>query len=300
MSATTAPTPMIPPAQPKRRNKRRMGTKAKERMSRAVAVILLIPFSIFVLLPFFWMVSASLKPENEIYTAQIQWLPSDWQFNHFVEIWQRSDMLIWLKNTVLLAVVITALHVITGSFAAYGFSRIRFPGRDTLFVIYIATIAVPWQAYMIPQYQMMSRIGLSDSLWAIIVLQTFSAFGVFLMKQFYDSIPDSLNEAARIDGLSEYGIYWRIMLPLSVPAIASLVIITFTNTWNDFMGPFLYLRSPEIKTIQVGLQTFVGEHGADNAMIMTGSVISVVPIAIVFAFTQRYFVQGVATSGMKN
>ena len=274
--------------------------KGQEKAARVAAYVLLFPFSIFVLLPFVWMVLSSLKKNAEIFQVPVKWLPDVWQFQNYVNIWTQSDMLIWLKNTVFLAVVITLLQVLTGSFAAYGFSRIRFPGRDFLFITYIATIAVPWQAYMIPQFQMMSAIGMTNTIWSMVLLQAFSAFGVFLMKQFYDSIPDSLNEAARIDGLSEYGIYARIMLPLSVPSIASLTIITFTNTWNDFMGPFLYLRDKEIQTIQVGLQSFIDTYGADYAMIMTGSVISVLPIAIVFAFGQRFFVEGVATSGMKN
>lgn len=187
----------------------------------------------------------------------------------------------------------------TGSFAAYGFSKIRFRGRNVLFLIYIATMAVPWQAYMIPQYKMLSAVHLTDTRWSIILLQAFGAFGVFMMKQFYDTIPEELSEAARLDGLSEFGIYLRIMLPLSGPSIAALGIITFTNTWNDFMGPLMYLRSPELWTIQLGLKTFISQNSANYAMIMTGSVMSVIPILIVFLIGQKQFIEGIATSGMK-
>ena len=207
----------------------------------------------------------------------------------------------WLKNTLILAVVVTFLQVLTGSFAAYGFARVKFPGRNALFLGYVATIAVPWQAYMIPQFIMLTKVGLSNTLWAIIALQAFGAFGVFLMKQFYETIPEELSESARIDGLSEYGIYWRIMLPLSVPAIASLSLLTFVNTWNDFLGPLLYLRDRNLFTIQLGLNTFAGDPqtASQDALIMTGAVISVLPIAIVFMLGQRYFIEGIATSGMK-
>jgi multiple sugar transport system permease protein len=205
----------------------------------------------------------------------------------------------WLENTLILSFAVTALQVFTGSFAAYGFSRIRFPGRDALFMLYVATIAVPWQAYMIPQFIMMSKMHLTDTRWSIIALQAFGAFGVFLMRQYYQSIPEELSESARIDGLTEYGIYRRIMLPLSMPALASLALITFVTTWNDYLGPLIYLRSPSLWTIQLGLQTFIGQYNADYALIMTGSVLSVLPVGVIFLLGQRYFVQGIATTGLK-
>src|SRR6185312_1293027 len=185
-------------------------------------------------------------------------------------------------NTVFLSTVITLLQVFTGSFAAYGFAKVRFRGRDALFVVYIATIALPWQAYMIPQYIMMQKAGLTDTYLSLILIQAFGAFGVFLMRQYYLTIPDELCEAARVDGLTEYGIWARIILPLSRPALASLALLTFVNTWNDYMGPFIYLTSNDLWTVQIGLRSFVAQYDAEYAMMMTGSVLSVVPIMIVF------------------
>jgi multiple sugar transport system permease protein len=189
--------------------------------------------------------------------------------------------------------------VVTGSFAAYGFSKVRFPGRDLLFICYLGTIAVPWPSYMVPQFVLMSRLHLTNTLWAIVALQAFGAFGVFLMKQYYETIPEELSEAARVDGLSEYGIWWRIMVPLSMPAVASLSLLTFVNTWNDFLGPLVYLRDPGIQTIQIGLRKFIDAYNAEYALILTGSVLSVLPIAIVFLLGQRYFIEGIATTGLK-
>lgn len=252
-----------------------------------------------IMLPFVWMVISSLKENNQVFTVPLQWIPDPVVWQNYVEIWAKSDMVTWIKNTMILSVSVTFLQVLTGSFAAYGFSKMRFPGRDALFLLYVATIAVPWQAYMIPQFVMLSNVGLSNTLWSILALQTFSAFGVFLMKQYYESIPESLSEAARIDGMSEYGIWRRIILPLSTPAIASLTLLTFVNTWNDYLGPLIYLRSPELWTLQLGLQTFVGQYNAEHALIMAGSVISVLPIALVFLLGQKYFVQGIATTGVK-
>ncbi|MCB7137430.1 carbohydrate ABC transporter permease [Cellulosimicrobium marinum] len=252
-----------------------------------------------ILLPFFWMVISSLKTNNQVFTVPIQWFPDPVVWQNYLDIWSRSDMTTWLKNTLILSVSVTVLQVLTGSFAAYGFSKMRFRGRDALFLLYIGTIAVPWQSYMIPQFIMLSEAGLSNTLWAIIALQTFSAFGVFLMKQFFETIPEELSEAARLDGLSEYGIWRRIMMPLSVPAIASLTLLMFVNTWNDYLGPLIYLRSPDLWTVQLGLKSFIGQYNAEHALIMTGSVLSVLPIAIIFLLGQRYFVEGVASTGLK-
>ena len=185
------------------------------------------------------------------------------------------------------------------SLSAYSFSKLDFRHKNGLFLAYIATIAMPWQVYMVPQFIMMRRMGLNDKLLAMICLQAFSAFGVFMMKQFYEGVPTELCEAARIDGLSEYGIYARIMLPLSLPAVSTLVIFTFVNTWNDFLGPLIYLKSQEKKTIQLGLKMFISQYSAEYGLIMAASVVALIPVLIVFLSLQKYFVQGVASSGLK-
>ena len=296
MATTTLTTPIseignTPP--------RRGRTTARTSIGKVFGYVGLTVAEVAVLLPFFWMVMSSLKSNNAVFSVPIQWIPDPFVWGNYVEIWQKSDMTTWLKNTLFLSVVVTLLQLLTGSFAAYGFSKVRFPGRDVLFLVYIGTIAVPWQAYMIPQFILMSKLHLSNTLWSIVALQAFGAFGVFLMKQFYETVPEELSEAARIDGLSEYGIYRRIILPLSVPALASLTLLTFVNTWNDYLGPLIYLRSPELWTIQLGLKSFVGQYNAEYALIMTGSVLSVLPIAVIFLLGQRYFVEGIATTGVK-
>ncbi|MFY1066584.1 carbohydrate ABC transporter permease [Candidatus Enterococcus leclercqii] len=245
------------------------------------------------------MISSSFKTNNEVFSVPIQWIPKTWHPENYSAIWDRIPLMTFFKNTAILSVAITLIQLFTSSFAAYGFSKMQFKGRDVLFLAYIGTIAVPWQSYMIPQFIMMRHLHLTDKLLSLVLLQAFSAFGVFLMKQYYSSIPDSLCESARIDGLSEWGIYRRIMLPLTKPAIASLTIITFVNTWNDYMGPFIYLSSTENKTIQLGLKMFVGLYDAEYALIMAASVVSILPVALLFLSMQKYFVEGIATSGMK-
>lgn len=276
-------------------------TTKKESVSigKLVTVIVLVFLSILVLIPFFWMISSSVKANNQVFTVPIQWIPKEFHWDNYSKIWSTIPLLTFFKNTAFLSVIITVIQLFTSSFAAYGFSKLSFKGRDALFLAYIGTIAVPWQVYMIPQFIMMRKLGLTDKLLSLILMQAFSAFGVFLLKQYYSSIPDELCESARIDGLTEWGIYRKIILPLTKPALASLIIITFVNTWNDYMGPFIYLSSTENKTIQLGLKMFVSLYDAEYALIMAASVVSILPVAIVFLSMQKYFVEGIATSGMK-
>lgn len=270
------------------------------RVGRIALYAALVIFAIALLMPFAWMVLSSFKSANEVFSVPVKWLPETWVWQNYIDIWTESNMLVWIRNTLFLAVVVTFLQVLTGSFAAYGFARMRFKGRDVLFLLYVGTIAVPWQSYMIPQFILLSNFKVSNTLWAIILLQAFGAFGVFLMKQFYETIPEELSEAARIDGLSEYAIWRKIMLPLSIPALASLTLLTFVNTWNDYLGPLIYLRNPDLWTIQLGLKSFVSNLFDTNyALLFAGLTISVIPIAIIFLLGQKYFVEGIATSGLK-
>ena len=266
---------------------------------RTVIYILLIALAVFTLIPFVWMISSSLKLGREVFSYPMKWIPETFHWENYRVIWQKVPLTTYFKNTAFIAIVVTFLQTLTSSFAAYAFAKLEFKGRDTLFLCYIATIAVPWQAYMLPQFIMMRSMGLYDTLWAMVVLQTFSAFGVFLMRQFYRGIPTELCEAARIDGLSEYGIWARIMLPLSKAAIATLVIFTFVGTWNDYMGPMIYLTRDINKTVQVGLRRFIQENSSDYHLIMAASLCSLIPVSVVFLCLQRYFIEGIATSGLK-
>lgn len=266
---------------------------------RIIAYIALILLSILTIIPFAWMLSASLKLNKDVFAWPMEWIPSAPQWQNYVNIWTKIPLLKYISNTTFLTIVVTLLQLLTSSFAAYAFAKLHFKGKNLLFLGYIATIAMPWQVYMVPQFMMMSEMGLNDKLTAMICLQAFSAFGVFLMKQFYDGIPDELCEAARIDGLSEYGIWWRIMLPLSKPSLATLTIFTFVNTWNDFLGPLLYLHTDSKKTLQLGLRMFIGQYSAEYGLIMAASVVALIPVLIVFLALQKYFVQGIASSGLK-
>ena len=251
------------------------------------------------LVPFLWMLSASLKLDKDVFTMPIKWIPAEPRWDNYIKIWQKIPLFTFLMNTTKLTLIITALQLLTSSFAAYAFAKLDFKHRNMLFLAYIATIAMPWQVYMVPQFIMMRGLHLNDTHLAMICLQAFSAFGVFMMRQFYQSVPDSLCEAARIDGMNEYQIYGKIMLPLSKPALSTLIIFTFVGTWNDFLGPSIYLTTESKKTLQIGLRMFIGQYSSEYGLIMAASVISLIPVLIVFLIFQRYFVEGIAATGVK-
>ncbi len=270
-----------------------------QKILKVLLYIFLIVTAFLMLIPFVWMLSASLKLNKDVFTFPIQWIPSNPRWSNYAEIWERIPLATYFLNTVKLTLIVTILQLFTSSFAAYAFSKLEFKGKKALFLGYIATIAMPWQVYMVPQFIMMREMGLNNTHLAIIILQAFSAFGVFMMKQFYEGVPTELCEASRIDGMTEYGIWARIMLPLSKPALATLTIFTFVNTWNDFLGPYLYLTRDHLKTIQLGIRSFIGQYSSEYGLIMAASVVALVPVLVVFLALQKYFVEGVASSGLK-
>lgn len=270
-----------------------------QKVLKVLLYVFLIIMAAIMLLPFLWMLSASLKQDRDVFTFPIQWIPAEPEWGNYSRIWTQIPLLTYILNTVKLTIIVTLLQLFTSSFAAYAFAKLRFKGRNALFLGYIATIAVPWQAYMVPQFMMLRGMGLNNTHFAIIILQAFSAFGVFMMKQFYEGIPTELCEAARIDGMTEYGIYAKIMLPLAKPSLSTLTIFTFVNTWNDFLGPYIYLTRDNLKTIQLGLRSFIGQYSSEYGLIMAGSVVTMIPVIAVFLALQKYFVEGVASSGLK-
>ena len=273
--------------------------KKRSPIGKVALYVLLILVTIVTLLPLVWMLSASLKLDSEVFSVPIKWIPEVFHWDNYLKIWEKIPFAMFTFNSAKLTIIITLIQLLTCSFAAYGFTKCNFRGRDTLFLCYIATIAIPWQVYMLPQYIIIQKIGLVDTHIGYILMQAFAAFGVFLLRQFYMGIPNELLEAARIDGLSEYGTYFRIVLPLAKPAMATLTIFTFVTIWNDFMGPMIYFNSESNKTIPLGIRMFLGQYSTEYQLIMAASVVSLIPVFIVYLFCQRFFVQGIATSGLK-
>ncbi len=285
--------------QTKKRRRKMKNKSSYNHIRFSFLYVVLLFLTAVMLIPFFWMLSASLKLDKDVFIFPIQWIPENPRWLNYIDIWTKIPLLTFVFNTIKITLIVTFLQLLTSSFAAYAFAKLEFKYKNPLFLAYIATIAVPWQVYMVPQFMLMRNFGLNDSHLAIIFLQAFSAFGVFMMRQFYQGIPDELCEAARIDGMNEYRIYAKIMLPLAKPALSTLTIFTFVNTWNDFLGPLIYLKTEAKKTLQLGLKMFISQYSSEYGLIMAASVLSLIPVLIVFLSLQRYFVEGIASTGVK-
>lgn len=273
--------------------------KQKNRVINIILFIVAVLVAFIMLVPFVWMVSASFKLKKEIFSVPIHWIPETFHMDNYQTIMQEIPFVRYFLNTAKITICVTTLQVITCSMAAYAFSKLHFPGRDKLFLAYLGTMMIPWHAIMIPQFIVIQKLGLYDNHLSLILTGAFNAFGVFLLRQNMLSIPDSLSEAAKIDGCGPVGIYTKIILPLSKSGLATLIILTFNNVWNDYMGPMIYLDSQANRTIQLGLATFKREFDTNYGAIMAGTVISLIPIVIVYVLAQKYIVEGVAYSGLK-
>lgn len=273
--------------------------KKKQAISRTVIILLLLLVAVIMILPFIWMVLGSLKMKSELFAVPLKWLPETPVWSNYSQVFEKVPFLAFYWNTAKVAVLSTAGQVISCALSAYAFSKLEFRGRDILFIFYLATMMIPSQVTMIPQYELMNKIGLLNNHWTLIILHWFNPFGVFLLRQFFISIPDSLVEAARIDGASEVKIFTRVICPLAKPAFATLITLTFLNSWNDFQGPLIFLSSKEKFTLQMGIRYFQQMFGTEYTLIMASTTMSLVPILIIYIFCQKYFIEGIAASGIK-
>nr|WP_308626543.1 carbohydrate ABC transporter permease [uncultured Eisenbergiella sp.] len=273
--------------------------KTKIRIQHSVLFAVLLVIGLTMLVPFFWTLSSSLKYDREIFEYPIKWIPEVLRWSNYEEVWTRVNFLTYYLNTIKLSLIVTIGQVVTCSLAAYSFAKMDYPGRDKIFLCYLATMMVPWHAIMIPQFIIIKNLGFYDSHWSIILMNLFSAFGVFLLRQFMLGIPMELSEAARIDGCGELKIYSQIILPMCKPGLATLVVFTFNFMWNDYMGPMIYLNTDKLKTIQIGLAAFRTEYGAEYGLIMAGTVCSLLPMVLIYCAAQKYLIEGIAFSGLK-
>lgn len=269
------------------------------KIKRVFLYAFLISSSVMMCLPFLWMISSSLKPEIDVFGFPIRWIPEVFRWQNYVEVWTRVPFARYYLNSIIVAGSITLLQIVTCSMAAYAFAKIEFPGRDKIFMGYLCTMMVPFQVIMIPQFLIIKNLHLVDRLGSVIVIAAFSAFGIFLFRQFFMTLPESLSEAARIDGCSEFGIFSKIIMPLSKPAIASLVIFTFVSAWNDFLGPLIYLNSDRVKTIQLGMRSFQSMFNSEYALLMAAASCATVPVIMVYLLAQDQFIEGIAAGAVK-
>ena len=255
--------------------------------------------ALITLAPFVWMILSSFKGLGEIVSYPPTWWPEDFTFDNYVKTFAAAPFGRFYMNSLIVATTVTIGQLITCSMAAYAFARMNFWGRDVLFYIFLGTMMVPKHVTMIPSYLVLYWLGWVDTYGALIVPGLASAFGTFLLRQYFMTIPKELEEAAFIDGCGRFRILWQIILPLAKPALAVLAIFTFMTIFNEFLWALIVVNSEDLYTVQLGLAIFRSQYTTDWGSLMAGSVIATLPILIVFMFGQKYFIQGITLSGMK-
>jgi multiple sugar transport system permease protein len=280
---------------------KKRGAFSSDKLWRYLTIFLLVFFAVVMITPFLWLVSSSFKGQNQIFQYPPQWIPNPFKPENYVKALTYKPFHIYLKNTLIIAVLNVFAVVLTSSFCAYGFARIRFPGRDFWFGIVMATLFLPYAILIVPSFIIFSKLGWVNTFLPLTVPMFFGggAFNIFLLRQFFRSIPEELADAARIDGCTEFGIYWRIFMPLAKPALITVAIFTFLFAWNDLLGPVIYLRSPDKFTVAAGLASFTSQTDISWDLQLAASTAMTLPVIILFFFAQRYFIRGIVTSGLK-
>jgi multiple sugar transport system permease protein len=275
------------------------GDPEHERFLFSAWHLVLFPLAIVMIVPMIWMVITSVETLNETRHFPPIVVPSGIRWQNYTAVLQQAPFTRWFLNTLIVTVVVVAGNLLFCSLAGYAFARIKFFGRDVAFILVLATLMIPFQVIMIPTFLIVRKLGLIDTLGALIVPNLAGAFGIFLLRQFFRSLPVELEEAARIDGASRLGVLFKIVLPLSGPVLATVAVVTFLWTWNDFLWPLVTIYSPNNMTLQLGLTTFQGAHQTNTHLLMAANVMSVLPVLLLFFVAQRFFIRGIATSGLK-
>ncbi|MDR1176237.1 MAG: carbohydrate ABC transporter permease [Treponema sp.] len=272
----------------------------KIRMSYVINLVLLIFLSLVMVFPFVWLVRSAFMTQREIMTIPIKWIPGSFNLNNFKNAFKAAPFGVYFFNSILLAVVNMAGQILSSSYVAFGFARLRFKGRDFWFALLLSTMMIPYTVVMIPQFIFWKTLGAYNTFIPLMLPAFFGhAFNVFLVRQFYMGIPRDYDEAALADGADYFMIYRRIVMPMATPVLCSVGVFTFMSCWNDFIGPLLYLDKPNLKTVSLGLQIFIGQYTGQMNLMMAASSVAILPMIVIFFFAQRYFIEGITFSGLK-
>lgn len=276
------------------------GPRSKRVIRRILLYFTLAFLSLIFLVPLFWMLTSSLKEQGQVFAVPPVWIPNPWVWDNYPEAMRRAPLWLWLQNTSVITFVATIGGVFTASMVGYGFARMRFPGRDVLFILLLSTLMLPGHVTLIPRFIMFKEIGWNDSFLPLIVPSWFGggAANIFLVRQFYLTLPRDLDEAAKIDGCSNWGVWWRILVPLSAPVMVAIAIFSFLEHWNEFLNALIFLQSDFNKTLSIGLRMFINPYDASWHITMAASMWLTVPVILVFFIGQRYFIRGIAMSGI--
>lgn len=270
-----------------------------KKISKIASYIILIIFTFLFIMPILYTVFNTFKPPSELYQSKFSLLPHKWTFQNYVKAFSSGDFPRYISNTLVVAVISTLLTVVINAMAGFALAKYKFKGSSFILLLFISTLAIPLEVIMSPIFIVIRNLGMYDSVWGLIIPAAATPTGVFIMRQYFLSIPDELLESARIDGAKEWRIFSRIILPIGKPVVASLAIFSFMWRWNDYLWPLIVVHSPEKYTLQLAISNFSGEFSVDWDSLLSMSVISMIPVLIVFLIFQRYFLRGIASTGMK-
>lgn len=277
-----------------------MGRISKFSVSKLFFTMIFLFFGIVCLFPFVFMISSSLKNAANVFEYPFKVIPDPLVLTNYPELFAPEYLFIrWYMNTIILVIVTLAFRMIIVGITAYSLSKLKYKGRDTVFFIFMVTLMIPGDQLLVPRYIVLSTLGLTDSMWSMVLLYTFEFFLIFLVRQFYLTIPDELCEAAIIDGCSHFRIYFNVILPNSKPVMITMALFTFVWQWNDFTHPYIFINDSTKTMISVGISKFATEHTVNYALQMAGITLTLLPVIIIYLFAQKYFIQGVTTSGLK-
>lgn len=276
-----------------------MNNIAKRKIENLIWYIVLFILFLYLFMPFWWMVVTSFKTYSEVYSKPYSLMFTSFHWQNYPDVLKSMPFFNYLWNTIKISVFVCLGTLVTSGMAAYAFSRLYFPGRDMLFYIYLATLMIPRQVILIPNFLLFRRLGLLDTHWALILSGTFTAYGTFLLRQFFLTIPRELEEAAVVDGYGYFSRFVRIIIPLAKPALTTLLIITLLNIWNEYLYALVFLQSDHTRTLTLGLALLRGDFDIKWNQVMAATIFSIAPIVVVYLSAQRYFVEGIALTGIK-
>ncbi|OPA80853.1 sugar ABC transporter ATP-binding protein [Paenibacillus selenitireducens] len=272
----------------------------KERIGKGIKTIIMVLASLLLLSPMIWMISTSFKKAKDVFTYPIQWIPQEPVLSNHIKVWTAGDgFALYYMNSLKISLILMIGAPLMAALAAYGFSRIEFKGRNAIFVLYLCLMMIPQQVLFVPKFIMFEWMHIYNTHWALILPGLFTVFGVFMIRQFFMSIPHEISEAALIDGAGHFRIFMKIFLPLSKPVLATFAIIDFTWTWNDYENALIFLLDKKLYTVPLGMQNFMLEAGVDYNMMMAAATAGVVPLLVVFFIGQKYIIQGFSSSAVK-
>ena len=276
-----------------------MSIKKRQKRSALLAYIILAVGAVFMIIPFLWMVLTSFKTYRETVKLPIQWFPAEWNFDNYVEVLKQLDFLRYYRNTILVTVTTLVAMTLIASLAAYAFARMEFPGKNVIFALLLVVYMVPPQMTMIPKYMMITKLGWVDTLAGIVVPNIFSVYTMFMLRQFFVSVPKELDEAAKLDGCSFFGIFWRVDLPLIRNGLIAITVLNQLWSWNNFLWPLIATSTDKMRVLSVAIATLNNSDGSQYQLLMAAGVLAVLPMLVIYAICQEYFMDGIMSSGVK-